>query len=69
MVDKFDPSEIAKEMEDVGLLESLVAGGRSAKLWQIYEDRYREIAETAEKQFLGDVGVDFRDAYENRRTD
>ena len=69
MVDKFDPSEIAKEMEDVGLLESLVAGGRSAKLWQIYEDRYRNIAETAEKQFLGDVGVDFRDAYENRRTD
>lgn len=69
MVDKFDPSEIAKEMEDVGLLESLAAGGRRAKLWQIYEDRYRNIAETAEKQFLGDVGVDFRDAYENRRTD
>ncbi len=69
MIDKFDPSEIAKEMDDVGLLESLVAGGRSAKLWQIYEDRYRDIAQTAEKQFLGDVGVDFRDAYENRRTD
>lgn len=69
MVDKFDPSEIEKEMSDVGLLESLAAGGRSAKLWQIYEDRYREIAETAEKQFLGDVGVDFRDAYENRRTE
>jgi type VI secretion system protein ImpI len=69
MVDKFDPAEIAKEMEDVGLLESLVAGGRSAKLWQIYEDRYRDIAQTAEKQFLGDVGVDFRDAYENQRSD
>lgn len=69
MVDKFDPSEIEKEMEDVGLLESLVAGGRSAKLWQIYEDRYRDIAETAEKQFLGEVGADFRDAYENRRSD
>ncbi len=69
MVDKFDPGEIEKEMEDVGLLESLVAGGRSAKLWQIYEDRYRDIAETAEKQFLGEVGIDFRDAYENRRSD
>lgn len=67
MIDKFDPEEIAKEMDDVGLLESLVAGGRSAKLWQIYEDRYRDIAATAEKQFLGDVGADFRDAYENRR--
>ena len=69
MVDKFDPSEIEKEMEDVGMLEALVAGGRSAKLWQIYEEKYRDIAETAEKQFLGDVGVDFRDAYENRRNE
>lgn len=69
MVDKFDPSEIEKEMQDVGLLESLVAGGRSAKLWQIYEDRYRDIAEAAEKQFLGEVGIEFRDAYENRRSD
>lgn len=69
MIDKFDPTEIEKEMEDVGLLESLVAGGRSAKLWQIYEDRYRDIAETAEKQFLGEVGADFRDAYEHRRSD
>ncbi|MBU2980568.1 type VI secretion system-associated FHA domain protein TagH [Lentibacter algarum] len=67
MVDKFDPEEIAREMEDVGLLESLAAGGRNAKLWQIYQDRYRDIAETAEKQFLGDVGADFRDAYENRK--
>ncbi len=66
MVDKFDPAEIEKEMADVGLLESLVAGGRKAKLWQIYEDRYRDIAQSAEKQFLGDVGVDFRDAYENK---
>lgn len=69
MVDRFDPAEIAREMEDVGVLESLVAGGRNAKLWQIYQDRYRAIAETAEKQFLGDVGADFRDAYENRRED
>jgi len=66
MVDKFDPAEIEKEMADVGLLESLAAGGRKAKLWQIYEDRYRDIAQSAEKQFLGDVGADFRDAYENK---
>ncbi|KMK65231.1 type VI secretion system-associated FHA domain protein TagH [Puniceibacterium sp. IMCC21224] len=66
MVDKFDPAEIEKEMSDVGMLESLVAGGRKAKLWQIYADRYRDIAQSAEKQFLGDVGGDFRDAYENK---
>ncbi|WP_372835313.1 type VI secretion system-associated FHA domain protein TagH [Puniceibacterium confluentis] len=66
MVDKFDPAEIEKEMADVGVLEALAAGGRKAKLWQIYEDRYRDIARSAEQQFLGDVGGDFRDAYENK---
>ena len=69
MVDKFDPAEISREMETVGLLESLIAGGRSAKLWQLYEERYREIARSAEEQFLGEVGADFRDAYENQRRD
>ncbi|MDO6584920.1 type VI secretion system-associated FHA domain protein TagH [Salipiger sp. 1_MG-2023] len=67
MLGKFDPAEIAREMEDVGRLESLLAGGRSAKLWQLYEERFREIARAAEEQFLGEVGVDFRDAYENRK--
>jgi type VI secretion system FHA domain protein len=69
MVDKFDPAEISREMEDVGRLESLIAGGRSAKLWQLYEERYREIARAAEEQFLGEVGADFREAYENQRRD
>ena len=69
MVDKFDPAEISREMEDVGRLESLIAGGRSAKLWQLYEERYREIARSAEEQFLGEVGADFREAYENQRRD
>ena len=44
-------------------------GGRSAKLWQLYEERYREIARSAEEQFLGEVGADFREAYENQRRD
>lgn len=66
MIDTFDPAEIEKEMQDVGLLESLISGGRSAKLWQLYEERYRDIASSAEKQFLGEVGSDFRDAYENK---
>ena len=48
----------------LGLLETLLAGGRRAKLWELYEKRYREIAESAETRFLGEVGADFRDAYE-----
>ncbi|RCW88614.1 type VI secretion system-associated FHA domain protein TagH [Paracoccus lutimaris] len=67
MIDRFDPDEIEKAMENVGLLESLIAGGRSAKLWRLYQERYREIARAAEDRFLGEVGADFRDAYENER--
>lgn len=67
MVDRFDPEEIEREIEDTGLLERLVAGGRNAKLWQTYQDRYREIAQAAEERFLGEVGADFRDAYEEER--
>jgi type VI secretion system protein ImpI len=36
-------------------------------MWQLYQERYRDIAEAAEKRFLGEVGADFRDAYENER--
>ena len=42
----------------------LLAGGRRAKLWELYERRFREIAQSAETRFLGEVGADFRDAYE-----
>ncbi len=64
MIDKFDPEAIEREMEDTGLLETLMAGGQSAKLWQLYQERYEEIARAAEERFLGEIGADFRDAYE-----
>ena len=67
MIDRFDPEEIEHEIEDTGLLEKLVAGGSSAKMWQTYQEREREIAQAAEERFLGEVGADFRDAYEDER--
>lgn len=68
MIDRFDPEEVERDMSETGLLETLVAGGRSAKMWQLYQERYRDIAEAAEEKFLGEVGSDFRDAYETERT-
>ena len=65
MVDRFDPALFESEIEDVGMLKALVAGSKPARLWQLYTDRYREIAKSAEDRFLGEVGADFRDAYEN----
>ncbi|TCO70528.1 type VI secretion system-associated FHA domain protein TagH [Rhodovulum euryhalinum] len=64
MIDRFDPARIEKELEDEGLLQTLLAGGRGAKLWQLYQDHYAEIAKAAEDRFLGEVGADFREAYE-----
>ena len=69
MIDRFDPQAIETEVQDLGLLEKLIAGGKSAKMWDIYEEHYHDIAKSAEEQFLGEVGVDFRDAYENKRSE
>lgn len=67
MIDRFDPAMFEAEVEQIGLVKSLIAGSRSARLWQLYEERYRDIAKSAEDRFLGDVGADFRDAYEARK--
>ena len=69
MIDRFDPEEVERNLESTGRLEALLAGGRSAKLWQLYEERYRDIARAAEEKFLGEVGADFRDAYEKQWRD
>ncbi|UYV37348.1 type VI secretion system-associated FHA domain protein TagH [Rhodobacteraceae bacterium D3-12] len=68
MIDRFDPEEIEKEAENLGLLEKLIAGGKSAKMWDMYEEHYRDLAKSAEEQFLGEVGADFREAYETKRS-
>ena len=67
MIDRFDPAAVEKDLEALGMMESLLAGGRNAKLWKAYTDRYKDIARAAEDRFLGEVGADFRDAYEGNR--
>lgn len=64
MVDRFEPAAIEQELKSNSALGNLLSGGRSAKLWELYQKRHREIAESAEKSFLGEIGADFRDAYE-----
>ncbi|WP_214472660.1 type VI secretion system-associated FHA domain protein TagH [Mesorhizobium sp. dw_380] len=64
MIDRFDPAAIEQELKSNSAIGTLLSGGRGAKLWELYQKRHREIAESAEKSFLGEIGADFRDAYE-----
>ena len=66
MIARFDPEEVERELEAAGRLRAILAGGRSALLWQLYRERYKAIAKAAEDRFLGAVGNDFRDAYEGQ---
>lgn len=69
MIDRFDPKSFESEADAAGLMKALLSGGRNARLWQLYTDRYRDIAKSAEDRFLGDVGADFRAAYERNKED
>jgi len=64
MIDRFDPAALEEELKSSSGIGTLLAGGKSAKLWELYQKRHREIAQSAETRFLGDIGADFRDAYE-----
>ncbi|WP_269932868.1 type VI secretion system-associated FHA domain protein TagH [Aminobacter sp. HY435] len=64
MIDRFDPAALEAELKSSSSFETLLAGGRSAKLWDIYKKRHREIAQSAETRFMGEIGADFRNAYE-----
>jgi type VI secretion system protein ImpI len=63
---RFDPQALERELEDASLFASLVAGGRKAMYWNLYHRRYAELAEKARSRFLGEVGVDFARAYEEK---
>ncbi|MER8433098.1 type VI secretion system-associated FHA domain protein TagH [Mesorhizobium caraganae] len=64
MIDRFDPAAIEQELKSSSAIGNLLTGGRGAKLWELYQKRHSEIAHSAETRFLGEIGADFRDAYE-----
>lgn len=67
MLDRFDPTSLEAELKERSRIDTLLAGGRRAKLWELYEQRFREIARSAETRFLGEIGAEFRDAYEAKK--
>ena len=55
---RFDPAVLEQELADASFLERLASGGRKARFWELFKERYRDHAREAEQQFLRDVGVD-----------
>jgi type VI secretion system protein ImpI len=55
---RFDPAGLERELADASLLRILAAGGRKAQHWELFKERYAEIARQAEAEFLREVGVE-----------
>lgn len=64
MIDRFDPAAIEAELKAGSSIGGMLPGSRGARLWELYCKRHKEIAQSVETRFLGEVGADFRDAYE-----
>ncbi len=64
LLQQFDPDRLAGRLDRQSLLESLLPATRKAKYWELYEDRYHEIAAEAEQDFHGVFGKEFATAYE-----
>jgi hypothetical protein len=59
----FDPAALEQKLGDEGRLTVLLAGGRRAKLWELFVERYAALADQARRRFLGDLDQAFREAY------
>jgi type VI secretion system protein len=66
LLGSFDPGTLEQRLEDSGALSLFLQGGRRAKLWELYTDRYEEIARSAKARFMGHFDGAFRQAYERK---
>ena len=69
LLGRFDPKALEGDLADASTLALLLQGGRRARLWELYTERYAEIAEAARVRFLGDLDRAFAEAYESKVRD
>jgi type VI secretion system protein ImpI len=63
LLELFDPAALEQRLDEAGMLATLIQGGRRARLWEHYQERYGEIAEAARTRFMGRLDDAFRSAY------
>ncbi|MBL8447143.1 MAG: type VI secretion system-associated FHA domain protein TagH [Zoogloeaceae bacterium] len=63
---RFGPDALEERLTDKTVLDSLLPMNRRAKLWDQYQQLYRQIAEEAEEDFHAVLGREFVKAYEEQ---
>jgi type VI secretion system protein ImpI len=66
LLKSFEPSTLEARLPAIGSVAELLHGGRSARLWELYQQHHADISSRARRQFLGDQAPEFRAAYERR---
>jgi FHA domain-containing protein len=61
---RFDPAQLEQRLAQKSMLASLVPSSRRARLWELYEQLYRDISREAEDDFQALFGKAFLRAYE-----
>jgi FHA domain-containing protein len=63
---RFKPEDLEARLSDKSFLDSVLPGGRKAKLWDMYEQRFADISREAEENFHSFFGREFLKAYEEQ---
>jgi FHA domain-containing protein len=61
---RFSPEELQKRLADASVLDSVLPINRKAKQWDLFVERYEEVASDAREDFNAAFGKAFRRAYE-----
>jgi FHA domain-containing protein len=61
---RFSPEELQRRLADASVLDSVLPMNRKAKQWDLFVERYEEVAGEAREDFNAAFGKAFRRAYE-----
>ena len=64
VLERFEPQRLEGRLAGKGLVESIIPAARKARLWDLFNELYKEIAREAEDDFHALFGQAFLKAYE-----
>ncbi len=64
VVQRFDPAVVERKLSTTSARSSLIPSSRKARLWEMFEEMYRQMASEAEEDFNALFGETFLTAYQ-----